>query len=274
MTDRATIIRLERTWADNLAGIARTLAAHDPHGGSRVFTLADGTVVLSGRGLFVNEARSIGFDQDLTEDDLLLLEAHSAAAGVAAGVEVTDLTRPTVVDTLIQRGYRPDKPITALTRPFSDLPDPHPHYVIEPARLGEWQATSAKGWDASDPTARAASDAYAAAAAESDDPGLLVARASEDRRTVGCSALAIRDGIATLGGMATMPTERRQGVQSAMIGHRLRFAADRGCELATATCAAGSNSERNLLRHGFTKSHTQTVYRRPSGDETDVESAM
>ncbi len=261
--ESATIARLERTWSENLAAIARALAVLDPHGGSRVIPLADGTIILTGPGLYVNEARCAGLERDLTDQELDILEAHSAAAGVPAAVEVTDATRPAVVGMLIERGYEPDAAISALTHPLDDLPARDPRFFIESADVASWQEVAAEGWGHTDAAARAASDIFAEAASTTDDPGLLLAFDANDARVVGCSMLAIRSGIATLGGMSTLPSERRRGVQAAMIAHRLHLAAERSCELAASTAATGSDSERNLLRHGFVPSHTQLVYRSP-----------
>ena len=122
--------------------------------------------------------------------------------------------------------------------------------------------TTALGWGHTTDRARRASDAYSRAAAAVDEPGLLLARSTDDGRPIGCASLAIRDGVATLGGMSTPPPERGRGVQGALIAYRLRYAHEHGCDVATTQVIGGSASERNLLRHGFRPTHTKTTFER------------
>jgi GNAT superfamily N-acetyltransferase len=51
--------------------------------------------------------------------------------------------------------------------------------------------------------------------------------------------------------MSTLPSERRRGVQAALVHHRLRLARAAGCGIATSTTVSGGASERNLRRLCF-----------------------
>jgi GNAT superfamily N-acetyltransferase len=84
-------------------------------------------------------------------------------------------------------------------------------------------------------------------------------------RPIGCASSTVRDGIATLGGMSTIPAARRRGVQAALVRHRLARAATLGCELAAATAAVGSASERNLVRLGFEAQFAVETWTRHGG---------
>ena len=109
-----------------------------------------------------------------------------------------------------------------------------------------------------------ASDAFAAAAAVVDGRGFLLARDAADGRPLGCASVTIRDGLATLGAMATRPSERRRGVQATLITHRLRIAAEAGCDLAVSSTIPANTSERNLRRAGFRPLYeTVTLAREP-----------
>ena len=99
-----------------------------------------------------------------------------------------------------------------------------------------------------------------------DGPGFLLARDAADGRPLGCASVTIRDGLATLGAMATRPSERRRGVQAALIAHRLRIAAEAGCDLAVSSTIPANASERNLTRAGFRPLYeTVTLAREPRG---------
>jgi GNAT superfamily N-acetyltransferase len=73
---------------------------------------------------------------------------------------------------------------------------------------------------------------------------------------VSSAGLWIRDGVAWLGGGATLPSHRGRGGQSAMFAERLRDARDAGCRFAITetgeeTAEEPNPSYRNMVRAGF-----------------------
>jgi GNAT superfamily N-acetyltransferase len=72
-----------------------------------------------------------------------------------------------------------------------------------------------------------------------------------DDEPVAVCSLVVRDGVADLGGMGTRPITREQGVQQACLRHRLRLAAEAGCDLALTCAVPGGSSARNIERAGF-----------------------
>ena len=267
-TDRV-MRRVLRTWADDASAFASELAHLDASWGSETFELAGGRAVLCGPGLYVNRAIAVGLDGPLSDEQVELFEARCATVGVSPAVEVTEATHDSVAPALRARGYVIDGTTSALRRTLDDideLPPPDTAIRIEPANLellSVWQEASALGWGHLDPDARHASDVFARVAAEVDGDGLVLASDAADGRPVGCASLTVRDGVATLGGMSTLPAERGRGVQRAMILHRLRVARDRGCDVVTSSAVPGGASERNLIRHGFTPWFTVSTFGRP-----------
>ena len=255
------IARIEHAWASAEREIVEAVRRLDPSWGSMTFTVADGWAVLAGQGLFTNTLLGAGLTDDVTAGDLEHLEEHAVELGVAPALEITEATRPEVAALAAERGYEPDDVAHAVVHDLRALPDVDPTIVVErvsPEGVGAWQEATAAGWGHDEPRRRAASDVYSAAAAEVDRPGLLLARSADDGRIVGAAMLRIADGFATLGGMSTLPAERGKGVQTALVSHRLRAAAEAGCDFAASMAVAGSPSERNLLRLGFEPSHSKT----------------
>lgn len=237
---------------------AEVLAVIDPDWGSTTSPLADGHLVLCGRGLYVNRALGAGIDRPLGDTDVATIVEASRSAGVTPAVEVTPHTDPGTVVRLAAHGFAhdPSGDVTALTRPTgAPLPDAPDDVLIDPVRdhvdLVRWQETSALGWGHVTEDARRAADAFARAAFEIDGDGMIVAFDAGDGRPLGCASTTVRDGLATLGGMSTVPAERRRGVQAALLRYRLDRAAALGCTLAASTAVTGGASERNLLRRGF-----------------------
>jgi GNAT superfamily N-acetyltransferase len=62
-----------------------------------------------------------------------------------------------------------------------------------------------------------------------------------------------------LSGAATLPEHRRQGVQTALLRHRLREAAARGCDIAVVTTQPGSKSQENVQKAGFSLLYARAV---------------
>lgn len=83
--------------------------------------------------------------------------------------------------------------------------------------------------------------------------------AYSDGAVAGAGGLRVDDGIVSLCGAATLPAFRRRGVQTSLLRHRLRWAADRGCELAIVTTLPGSKSQQNVQRVGFELLYTRAM---------------
>lgn len=237
----------------------RSLTSQDPSWGSEIHALADGWLVLAGAGMYINQAMAAGVDHELASADLDLVVARSAVVGVDPAIEVTAMSLPASVTRIRRWGFvhDPSSDITCLTRPVDATTALGTDGVVvrpvdSAAGLRRWQETSAIGWGHTTAQARRASDAFAAAAHALENEHMVIAYDPADERPVGCASMTVRDGVAMLGGMSTIPTQRRRGVQAALVRHRLDLARQMGCDLAMTTAALGSDSARNLQRHGFT----------------------
>lgn len=262
----APIVRIERTWAAELAELATEIAAVAPEYGTSVVPIGGGWLVLCGPGLYVNRGLALWLDRPPSDGELELLEREAAAVGVTAALDITPATSSVVAQLTDARGYRTAERVSVLwqrldRRCDADVEDGG-RIVVAPAgpdALTTWQEVSALGWGHDEPSARAASDTFAAAWQRVAPDGLLLARDADTGRWLGCAVLTTRDGIATLGGMATVPAERGRGVQRRLIEHRLRVAARAGCDIAATMARPGSTSERNLVRHDFTPAYVKRV---------------
>ena len=70
----------------------------------------------------------------------------------------------------------------------------------------------------------------------------------------------VQSGLATLYADGTRETARGRGLQSALIRGRIAIAAERGCDLATASTLPGSQSQRNYERAGFRVAYTKIAF--------------
>ncbi len=76
----------------------------------------------------------------------------------------------------------------------------------------------------------------------------------------GGAAMEIHEGLATLYGDATIEAGRGRGLQLASIRHRMRLAAQNGCDLASASVVPGGISNRNYERAGFQLVYTRIMF--------------
>ncbi len=67
------------------------------------------------------------------------------------------------------------------------------------------------------------------------------------------------EGVAQMGGAATLPEHRRHGVQGALLVARLEAARRAGCDVAVVTTQPGSKSQENVQRQGFELLYTRAV---------------
>jgi GNAT superfamily N-acetyltransferase len=260
--------RLEGTWARHAVALAHVMRAQAPWLGTRSFPLADGHVVLQGPGMFVNRALAVGLLAELNAADLHELERESAASGVPAAVDVVPDTLANAVQLLRESGYQPTTTVGVMTMELVstdiDVADPAIGMRwVDAADLALWQRVSIDAWDHQTPERRRASDVYAAAAFGTPGERLVIAIDRTDGRPLGCASLAVRDGIATLGGMSTLPSERRRGVQRALVAERLHHARVAGADLAATSALEGGPSQRNLIRLGFEPRYAKITWVKP-----------
>lgn len=260
-------VRLLTAWAEDAARFADVLALQDPSWGARHHPFAGGRLVLCGTGMYVNRALAAGITAPIRPADIEVADQWCRDVGVPLAVDVTRLTTGASRRALEAAGIRPEpSSATAFTWPVGaalpDAPDDIVIRSVSAAALGEWQAASAAGWGHETADARRVSDAFVRAAREVDGDGMVLALDAADGRTLGCASLTVNGGVATLGGMSTLPAERRRGVQAALVRHRLGVALAAGCDIIASSAVTGGASERNLGRLGFQPVLQVTTWRR------------
>jgi GNAT superfamily N-acetyltransferase len=72
-----------------------------------------------------------------------------------------------------------------------------------------------------------------------------------DGEPAGGGMLGIVDGVALLSGSSVLPRFRGKGLQKALIQARLAMAGSKGCDVACASTAPGTASQRSYETCGF-----------------------
>ena len=84
-----------------------------------------------------------------------------------------------------------------------------------------------------------------------DHPHYQCFLAYVDAEPAALGVLHIADGAASMANGITRPAFRRRGCQTALLNHRIRAAAEAGCNIMVSQCVPGSVSQNNQLRVGF-----------------------
>lgn len=176
-----------------------------------------------------------------TQQELEAFEAFSARSGQPATLQLLSAFVSPVLPLLKERGYALDYVLHAYVHDLTNRP------AVPAADIREEEA-----------------DAWAALAAQAFGPGTeeimsLVAHAPGTRLFVAelsgtpaaTAALSLTEGVAAFHGTATFPGFRAQGLQTALLAHRLRFAGQAGADLASVFVTPDTGSERNVERAGF-----------------------
>lgn len=220
----------------------------------------------------MNKVVGLGFAGALDQPALADYEAAVRSHGSPSQIELCSLARPDLAPALCARGYRlMGFENMSARRLGQTIPETDAGLEITADDdIDTWIDVMVEGFATPDaqgnPSHEAGPSAEVLRRAMTDFSSVprfhrFLARwmGSGDNRgaggtqgtVAGAGGLRIDDGIASLCGAATLPAFRRRGVQTSLLLHRLRWAANAGCELAIVTTLPGSKSQQNVQRAGF-----------------------
>lgn len=254
-SDAALSRRLERAEGESCARFAEARARLLPESGSEWIEVAGATVVFDGVTSPVTQTFGLGLFEPATAVALERIERFFGERGAPVFHEVSPMAEPAVLTLLGERGYRPIELTSVLVRPLGD--DLSLGVAVDPGirvreiEAGEedlWSRVSARGWSESPELADFLREVGRITA---EREGTHAFFAELEGEPIATGVLSLHGGVAHLAGACTVPEGRRRGAQLALLEARLRWAAERGCDLALMGTLPGSGSQRNAERHGF-----------------------
>jgi hypothetical protein len=263
--DSSLAARIDRVEARLVHAVASAVAANDATARTQVIAIGDGIATFARSGSPVSKVIGVGFDGPLDAAVLATIETAWREREEPVRVELASLASTDAALQLSERGYHLLGFEHVLVRSLATLPPRAQHVDVTHGRDdAAWMRILVDGFAAGDGTGATVDD-YARDAIEqvmrdmSWAPGFSRYVASLDGTPVGAATMRIDDGIALMGGAATLPTSRRRGVQGALLAARLADARDAGCELAIVTTAPGSQSQANVMRSGFALAYARAI---------------
>lgn len=266
--------RIEAAGAQSVREATEAVASLRPDSGAFSLPLWGGIAAWSGAMSPFTKAVGCGLAGDVDEAELAAAEDAFRANETPLRIELSTLADPSIHALLSKRGYHAEGFENVSGCPLEDFkPDARESSVaIRPCADAELDA-----WIDATITAFAQPDGAGVTPEELPPREVLepVFRdmaqiasyerlvAERDGALAGTSTHWIHDGILHLFGAATLPEHRRNGVQAALLAHRVALAAERGAEFAVITTAPGSTSEHNAYRRGFRLLYPRVIWVAP-----------
>lgn len=260
-SDLSLARRLERTEARANASFVESRARLQPDTGAAWIDVG-AYAMFDGVGSPLSQTFGLGLFSDASDDALEQLESFFIARGADVFHEVSPLAEPSLLQRLPERGYVPIELTSVMYRPIalgSTREEPAVRArCVEEGEAETWARVAADGWSSESQELGEFMLELGAVSARSRNTFCFLAEL--EGTPIAAGAVSISDDVALLAGASTIESARRQGAQRALLDARLRFAQQRGCELAMMCAAPGSASQRNAEREGFRIAYTRVKW--------------
>jgi hypothetical protein len=258
--------RLELAEANANADFVEGRAKAFPKTGATWKRIAGTYAMFDGRTSPITQTFGLGIFQPLSDAEMNELERFFLERGATICHEVSPLADPSVLQLLNQRAYQPIEFTSVMYRPISidsnlavSKNEKISVRLSDPTEQEAWAETACKGWSE---FGELADFMLELGRVNSQRKNALAFFAELDGKPIATGLMSIFERVALLAGASTVPEGRRQGAQLALLESRLRFAADKGCDIAMMGALPGSASQRNAERHHFRIAYTRTKWQR------------
>lgn len=255
--------KLENSEAMAAVECAESVNTHNP-GSAAIEPIAGGYAIYTGPESPITQAVGLGMNGPVTSAEFDQLEKFYFSRNEPSRIETCTLADLSLFGLYGERGYRATEFSSVLGRPidataaFTTIPRVEIRRAA-PNELRLWAETVAQGFADEHPVTPELIDIISLFSTGKTSECYF---AYVDGRIAGGGTVAIRDKVAGLFGASTLPQFRRHGVQTALLHHRLRSAADSGCDVAVSLTRPASISERNILRNNFRVLYTHIKFER------------
>jgi hypothetical protein len=239
--DTALARRIEAGEALNAAGCAESIA------------VAGGFAAFAGFGSPLSHAVGLGMNGSVTGAEFDRLEEFYRARGTPVNLDYCPHADFSLLELLTARGYRIVECNNVLAGPIIGVADARVR-MAAPDEEPTWTRTMLEGFfhrtDVSEVELEVGRRLFHMESA-SAWVGLV------EGRPAAAAGMNERGRLALLFADSTLQAFRGQGLHLALIRARLAHAGQLGCDLATASTAPGSISQRNYERAGFRVAYTK-----------------
>lgn len=254
--------RLERTEGAANAAFVSARAELDSSSGAAWTEIAGVYAMFDGAESPLTQTFGLGLFDEVGEAELVQLEQFFLTREAPVHHEATPFLPADLLALLAARGYRPIEFSTVLIRSTAGRTAGSSNLLLKEVTESDgqlWARISGEGWSSESRELADFVESFGLIITRAD--GVHCFLAEQNGKPIAAAAMTLSGSVALLAGASTIPAARRQGAQQALLDHRLRFAADRGADLAMVVTAPGSASQRNAERQGFRVAYTRTKWK-------------
>jgi GNAT superfamily N-acetyltransferase len=255
--------RLERAEGHACAQYAVARRRLFPDSGAEWIECAGAYAVFDGVDSPATQSFGLGIFEKLTAATVDAIERFFLDRGAPVLHEVSPFAGPAALELLCTRNYKPAELSSVLYQPIVPPTGEHDMQIkiriVGPDEVQLWADVHARGWAHDHPEYLEYLLQLGSISAARDQSLCFLAEC--DGKPGAAGVLCLHEGVALFGGSATVPDLRRRGLQTALVHERMRYAFERGCDLAMMVAEPGSASHRNAERRGFRVAYTRTKWR-------------
>jgi GNAT superfamily N-acetyltransferase len=259
---RADARRMEAAEEYGALWYAQAIKPDHPEWGIEWQEFLGGHLVFVARRSLVGRAHGLGFAGEVTPEDIARVEDFYFRHEADAQVDVCPFADPSLSEALNQRGFQ----VAEFNQTLARWIAPDERFATLREGLDVRRVTREEGPEWSNVLARV----FFADQAPNFGRFFLPWVAHENAICLGAFVAGKMVGgaggliipahrMAGLFGAATLPEFRGRGIQTALLGERLRVAQEAGCDLAVTLTMPGTSSQRNAERAGFRTAYTKVV---------------
>jgi GNAT superfamily N-acetyltransferase len=261
-SDKHLAQKLERTEARSNADFVDTRARIQPDHGAEWIEVGGAYAMFDGVASPLTQTFGLGMFEDATAEHLDTIEEFFRDRGAPIFHEVSPMADMSLLGLLGDRGYRPIELTSVMYRELSgDLPAWSGE--VSARQINEfdadlWAQVAARGWATIHESLADFMLAFGKIAARTSGGHPFIAELNGE--PIAAAGFGVYDDVCILAGAATVPEARNRGAQNALLAARLKFATERGCQLAMICALPGSQSQKNAQKNGFTIAYTRTKW--------------
>ncbi len=256
--DLALAQRLEFANTISCVEFARAHAQLYPHVQALSVPMMGGYATYAGIDSPITQAFGLGLNGVVEAKQVDELEDFYFSRHSAVNIELCPLADISLLNLLMERGYRISETSNVLFRGLHDVKPETTTLVVRPPANTEdhlWSRVVSMGFvETEEPEPFMLEIAATMFHTQNATPFLI----EVDGKPAGGGAVSLYEKTADFYAHATLPAFRGHGAQAALIQASLNFAAENGSEIVMGTTMCGSTSQRNFERQGFRIAYTRT----------------
>jgi GNAT superfamily N-acetyltransferase len=268
--DKNLAQRIERVDGLGNAAFVEARAKLFPESNARWREIGGAFAMFDGVGSPLTQVFALGLFQDVNADVMEEIENFFCNHNAPVFIEACPLADMSLLNLLHERGYKPIELSNVLVKLIDEETATSKLQTEVKARLiGEdekdaWANALAKGW--SEGNKEVAGMFLDISKISLETEGTYCFAATLNDEIIAGGMMNVREDIAGLAGVSTVPEHRRKGAQNALFNFRINFAREHNCDIATVVTLPGSYSQRNAERNGFRVAYTRTKWRWGDGE--------